>query len=168
MGEGEGDRVKGPRYIHGESSNGSQKQATPEYVVWMKMFDRCRNPRVHNYHRYGGRGITVCERWSNYPAFLEDMGRRPSNLHRIERINNDGHYTPENCRWATRSEQARNRRSNHRLTFNGRTLTMIEWSEELGLPLFTLCRRIYQGWSVERALTEPIHYNPRWHHRLQA
>ena len=94
---------------HGESW---RKHRTPEYQSWAKMIHRCTNPKAHNWKWYGGRGITVCERWrSSYANFLADMGRRPSLKHSIDRINNDGNYEPGNCRWATQSEQVQNSRA---------------------------------------------------------
>lgn len=116
---------------------------TAEYGIWTNMLTRCGNPRNKAFRRYGGRGITVCERWRNdFAAFLADMGPRPSPKHSVDRINNDGDYEPSNCRWATTQEQCRNTRRNVRLTLDGRTMTQREWAVELGIHDSTLFGRI--------------------------
>ena len=130
---------------------------TAEHNVWSLMIRRCYNENRPDYGLYGGRGVTVCERWrTSFQAFYDDMGPRPSNRHSIDRIDNDGNYEPCNCRWATQCEQARNKRSNRLITFNGRTLCLAEWAEEYGMRQRTLWYRLNRGWSVERALTEPV------------
>jgi hypothetical protein len=133
----------------------------PEYAIWSGMIRRCRDPRSISYPHYGGRGITVDPVWQNFQRFLSDMGRRPSALHSIERIDNDGPYAPDNCRWATVSEQARNRRSNTLLTHDDVTMTLTEWAESTGVKASTIHMRLKAGWPVARALTEPL----RLYHR---
>ncbi len=126
----------------------------PGYHVWCKMLARCLNPNTADYERYGERGIGVCDRWqTSFAAFLSDMGPRPSLSHSIDRKDNDGNYEPGNCRWATRTEQNRNKRTNRLLTFNGQTKCIAEWAEEVGIHHDTLRARLNLGWSVERALT---------------
>lgn len=92
---------------HGEASN---RHETTEYRSWSSMLSRCQNPKHTSWENYGGRGITVCERWQSYESFLADMGRKPSPSHTIDRKEVDGHYEPSNCRWATKKEQIANRR----------------------------------------------------------
>lgn len=134
----------------------------PEYSIWAAMLNRCRNPRVRGYANYGGRGIKVCDRWaSSFPAFFEDMGPRPGRGYEIDRKVNDGGYEPGNCRWATKLEQAINRRTNRRVEWNGETLTMREWSSRLGIPSATLRRRIDRGWTLERAFSETVDISRR-------
>ena len=95
----------------------------PLYKIWNTMRQRCNNTNAKDYPKYGGRGIKICERWNDFWAFVEDMGERPEG-HSIDRIDNDGDYSPENCQWATLVEQCNNRRNNVYLTFNGQTLTV--------------------------------------------
>jgi hypothetical protein len=125
--------------------------------IWGLMIQRCHNPNNPAYPKYGGRGIVVCQRWrESFEAFAADMGERPTDRHSVERKNNDGNYNPENCVWATRSEQARNRKSSRLLTLDGVTRTAAEWSEITGLMSWTIRQRIDRyGWTVERALTTP-------------
>lgn len=130
---------------------------TPEYEAWCKIKQRCYKKTNRNYYRYGGRGITVCDRWlESFENFLEDMGPRPVSKESIDRINNNGNYEPENCRWANRKEQNRNTSRNRMLTFNGKTMCMAEWAERLNLDYQNLARRLNKfGWSVEKSLTKP-------------
>lgn len=130
---------------------------SPEYAIWQAMKNRCLNPNVIEYKRYGGRGITVCDRWRvSFSAFLSNMGPRPSRHHSIERTDNERGYDPGNCRWATNQEQSNNRHTNKLLTANGRTDTWANWSRESGIPYKTLHNRLHKGWSPERALTTPV------------
>ncbi|RLD00172.1 MAG: hypothetical protein DRI65_16635 [Chloroflexota bacterium] len=126
---------------------------TPEYQAWTKMKLRCYSKQNPKYPTYGARGIAVCDRWlESFDNFFADMGIRPDNTS-IDRINNEGDYTPENCRWATPTEQARNTRRNVNLSFNGKTQCISAWAEELGIKKGTIQARLYRGWSTERALT---------------
>jgi len=121
------------------------------------MKQRCYNPNCNRFYTHGARGITVCDKWKDsYVAFMEDMGPRPKGM-TLERRDNDGDYTPENCYWATRIEQARNRQNTVRATLSGETKPIKQWCEELGLPYGTVIMRINRsGWSKEKALTTPI------------
>lgn len=106
-----------------------------EYKIWRGLIDRCHNKNSRDYKNWGERGIIVCDRWRySFTNFLIDMGRRPSSKHSIDRFpDNDGPYTQNNCRWATTQEQARNRRTNHNITFDGITKTLTEWAHDLGI-----------------------------------
>ena len=131
------------------------------YRSWSECRQRCENPNNRKWPSYGGRGIKVCARWASFANFLADMGERPDG-HSLDRINNDGDYEPNNCRWATPSEQARNRRSSHTLTAFGETLTIAEWAERTGLKHHTIAWRINKlGWTAERALSTPLRYRSR-------
>lgn len=141
------------RRTHGHTVGG---KLPPEYYSWQAMLARCNKPKSKDYPRYGARGIKVCERWLDFAAFLEDMGKQPSPKHTIERKDNDGNYEPTNCRWATEREQANNRRSNRRLTYDGKTKTMVEWARDAGIPYDTFFARLKAGWSVGKAITTPV------------
>lgn len=139
----------------------SRKTHRPTYGIWEKMRRRCESPLDPAYSYYGGRGIFVCERWRVYENFLADMGERPPGL-TLERVNNDMGYSPDNCRWATRLEQQRNRRVNRRLSLNGETKCLSEWADILGINRETLRGRVaIHGWSDEKALTEPVRVESR-------
>lgn len=126
-----------------------------EYSVWQDMLNRCRNPKVASYPNYGGRGIVVCQEWYDFNTFYTDMGSRPSSTHSIDRIDCNGNYTPENCRWATREEQYCNKRNNHFVTFNGSTKTVAEWSRYTGIKSATIYKRLNTyNWPIEKALTK--------------
>lgn len=118
------------------------------------MLTRCTNPVFPSFKRYGGRGITVCERWLKFQNFLADMGERPAGR-TLERRDNNGPYLKENCRWATAAEQSRNTRRNRFMTYQGRTLCVTDWAKELGMPRERLKARLESGWTVERALGTP-------------
>lgn len=127
------------------------------YVIWKSMHQRCRNPNAHGHENYGGRGIRICERWNIFENFLEDMGHPPSR-HSLERMDNNGHYEPDNCRWATQTDQLNNRRTNHVLEAFGKSQTLTQWSREYGIPTTTLKNRIYRaGMSIEAALQAEVH-----------
>lgn len=133
---------------HGQSKS-------QQYIAWSLMHDRCRNPNNESYKRYGGRGITVCERWKSYENFIEDMGLRP-NGKTLDRINNDGNYEPSNCRWATQKQQMRNMSANRHITAFGMEKTLVEWSEFSGHPRERIANRLRRGWSNERAILTGI------------
>lgn len=116
---------------------------------------RCYHATNHKYHRYGGRGINVCERWHKYENFLADMGRRPEGTS-LDRIDNDGNYCPENCRWATPQQQNRNGSDNRKIEFKGVVRTLPEWADIAGLSRTTLKRRLERNWDFERAITQPL------------
>lgn len=128
---------------------------TPIYGIWRSMMQRCYDINSHAYDRYGGRGITVCNKWHDFESFYQDMGNKPKSSS-LERINNDGPYSPKNVIWATSKQQANNRRSNVILEYQGRKQTMQQWSDETGLKIQTLWARLDRGWSVEKALTEEV------------
>lgn len=147
--------VREKHTTHGESSSRNKKE-TAEHSTWSGMIARCTNENSPGYNNYGGRGIHVCDRWLSYENFLEDMGRRPSPRHSIDRIDNDKGYSPDNCRWATQKEQCRNKRTNRLITANGETKTLAEWAEITGLRTGTISERLRHGWSPESAVLEPL------------
>lgn len=128
-------------------------RGSPEYASWNSLRDRCNNVNNSRYFQYGGRGISVCDEWGDFQNFYRDMGDRPSGTS-IDRINVDGDYCKENCRWATSTEQANNKTNNVKICFNGETKTIADWARHIGVKYGTLQARLKRGWSVERALTK--------------
>lgn len=141
-------RIAAPR-AHARSGH-------PLYQRWRSMMSRCFNPSARAFKNYGARGIKVCDRWCNFDNFIADNAHGLQPGLSIDRIDNDGPYSPENCRWATRLEQTINRRTTRYITFLGRTQCVTHWAREMGMHQATLDRRLRRGWSVERAITEPV------------
>lgn len=131
---------------------------TPAHTVWVDMRRRCNQPHRPDYHRYGGRGIRVCDRWNeSFDAFLADMGQKPGPEYTLDRIDPDGPYSPENCRWATRKTQARNTRTNHYVEVDGERMTLAEAAERYGIHYPTFINRYKTlGWDLMDALTKPV------------
>lgn len=151
-------------HIHGHC--GAKPSAT--YNTWLDMKKRCIRKWHHDYKWYGGRGIKVCDRWLNdFSAFLADMGEKPAGL-TLDRINNDGNYEPGNCRWATRAEQAANKRRGGGMgpgvkviEFAGEAMSVGDWDKKLGLKQGGIWHRLNNGWPLERALTTPSKFLAR-------
>jgi hypothetical protein len=136
------------------------RQPRDVFRIWGLMRNRCLNKKGEAYVNYGARGIGICERWDSFENFRDDMGPRPSPKHSVERLDNSKDYSPENCKWATMSEQCRNRRSSKLITAFGQTKTVAEWAETAPVNYSTLNQRLVAGWDAEKALTEPKHeYN---------
>lgn len=139
---------------HGEAKHDGSE--TTEFKTWKGIQERCYGITSPHYKRYGGRGIKMCERWRlSYLSFLENMGRRPSALHSIDRINNDGDYEPENCRWATRKEQSYNRGNTIYISLFGEKKSIWEWSKITNLSLQTLRARYRNNWKPLDILNTP-------------
>jgi hypothetical protein len=150
-----GCKYKGNQHYlkHGMSRSG-------EYICWRGMIARCTNENDPGYHNYGGRGIKICDRWlggNGFANFFADMGKRPSPKHSIDRFpDKNGNYELSNCRWATSTEQNRNRRSNTHIMHNGETRLLTEWAESVGMKFDTLCKRLKRGWDIEKSLKVPV------------
>jgi hypothetical protein len=137
------------RFIHGLSN-------TREFSSWRNMMQRCNNKKYISYERYGGRGIVVCSEWFDFKNFLSDMGPIPSSRHSIDRINNDGMYSKENCKWATMEEQSLNKKNTRYISLNGRMFKMAEISKLCGIPTGRIASRIRAGWAEEDAVKIPV------------
>ena len=135
---------------------------TVEFSAWKAAHRRCGDAKCPSFGDYGGRGISVCARWSGasgFEAFLADMGPRPSPGHSLDRIDVNGNYEPSNCRWATQSQQARNTRRNVQLTLGGETMCAADWAARLGVPARRITLRVRRGWTDARALLAPPERN---------
>lgn len=152
------DRSSEVHFRHGKSR-------TSIHNIWSSMIARCKYASQQNYKYYGGRGISVCDRWLVFENFLEDMGDRPSSDHSIDRINSDGNYEPTNCRWATRTMQSTNKTNTRMATKDGVTKPCAEWDREYGLYPGTVGRRISFGWSEEKAIVTPSRKKQKKQHR---
>jgi hypothetical protein len=127
------------------------------YNIWRKMLRRCKNSNEKRYKDYGGRGIFVCNEWKDYLVFRDwALSNGYKEDLTIDRRNNDGNYDPDNCRWATYKEQGNNKRNNHCIVYNGKTQTLMQWSEETSIDYDVIQRRLtVYKWSIEKALTTP-------------
>ena len=146
--------IRRPKEIHGKHLMGRSR----EYKTWNSMVLRCTRTTHAAFSDYGGRGISVCERWSGpngFQNFFADMGRKPTGL-TIERRNNDEGYTPANCYWATQREQSNNKRTNVLFTSNGRTSTLAQWASLVGISDNTMRERLKRGWTIDQAIHSPL------------
>jgi hypothetical protein len=134
-------------------SNPLKSKNPRTYRIWQAMLNRCRNPNIAQWKRWGGRGITVCEEWEVFDNFIKDMGSAPKN-NSIDRIDNNGNYCKENCRWATKEQQARNTSANRIIEFQGEKKILKDWADYLNIDQASLRERL-KKWPLERALTEP-------------
>lgn len=140
--------------IHGHKPK--HRPASQEYIAWCGMKARCQNPKNPKYAQYAGRGIKVCDAWRyDFMQFLRDMGAKPGPSYSLERTDVDGNYEPANCKWATRTEQARNRRYLTRYPFRGEDLLVCEISERTGIDQALILSRLNKRWPVELAATSP-------------
>lgn len=151
-------RIRGTKMCKSCARTKHGKTNTPEYGVWCKIKSRCYNKSHKFYEYYGGRGISVCNRWLNsFENFYSDMGKRPSLKLSIDRIDNNGNYEPSNCRWATTTQQNNNTRVNHYLTIGNETYTIAQWARRAGIEYGTLNARINKcKWPPEKAVYTPV------------
>ena len=150
-----GGRVRSCGCSRFRNGHSKAEPNTPEVTAWISMRNRCTRPKHVDYPDYGGRGITICERWSSVELFLSDMGPRPSRSHSLDRIDNLKGYHPGNVRWATWSQQNNNRRSTKWIAFGGRNMTQTQWSFHLGGSKDLVSKRLAKGWTKEKAVTTP-------------
>lgn len=131
------------------------KSRTKLHGVWFGIKQRCTNPKSTAFKYYGGKGISICERWLDFSNFFADLGEPEIGM-TLDRINSNGNYEPSNCRWATRKEQMLNTSRNHYLTHNGETMTISQWAEKTGISQKNIGNRIKKGWPIPEALETPV------------
>lgn len=141
---------------HGQSSYPNGGASTKEYNTWTLMKRRCEKSTTKTYELYGGRGIYVCARWQTFENFFTDMGHAPSPKHSIDRIDVNGPYSPENCRWADNKTQGRNKRNNRNLTIRGVTQCLAAWADAVAISQKILHARLTRGWPPEKAVFTPV------------
>ncbi len=144
---------KGGNIVHGYASGLKLKT---EYISWQSMISRCSNSNGDKYKNYGGRGITVSKEWREFKNFIRDMGNKPDKSYSLDRIDVNGNYCKENCRWATQKTQMNNTSCNRVLEYNGKTKTTAQWASETGIGHSTIWVRLKLGWSVEDTLGKPV------------
>lgn len=149
--------------IHGHAIRA--KGRSPTYRTWQAMVTRCTNIAVKSYEDYGARGISVCARWMLFENFLADMGEKPPGMS-IERVDNNKGYYPDNCKWATKLEQARNTRANRYVEYRGKTMTQAEFAKAIGHNQSTVSYRLRSGWTPEQVASIPAHTGNRVASRL--
>ncbi|UNY40195.1 hypothetical protein KLEP174_gp48 [Pseudomonas phage vB_PcuM_ KLEP17-4] len=142
-----GERIKSGKFV---AVHGMHKTRT--HTCWVNMKSRCLNPKNKSYSRYGGRGISVCKRWMDFANFLADMGIQPENMS-IDRIDVNGNYSPDNCKWSSKVDQQRNTSKNQIITAYGESKTVAEWADLTGIGRSTLSYRARKGWSGEDAIS---------------
>ena len=148
------EATRAAKFKHGATEGNLH---SPEYRSWTSMRNRCYWPKSNRYSIYGGRGITVCDRWrDSFENFFADMGPKPSSKHSIDRIDTNGHYEPTNCRWATFKEQARNKSNNRRVVYAGRDMTLRDLADDCGVSFAALKHRLDRGSTVDAAVSALI------------
>ena len=140
---------------------------TRTYRIWAGVIQRCQNKNYHRFPDYGGRGITVCERWQTFQNFLADMGECPSNKHSINRIDNDGPYSPENCEWATLDQQILGKRSTITVTIDGKTWCLKDYCKKKRIGYSCVRYRLSTGMTLEEALNRPTQNRRMWRRRVK-
>jgi len=156
---------KGSHFFkHGHAIRNKNGTRDGIYLVWVNLRQRCNNKDNTDYALYGGRGISHCKRWDSYKNFFDDMGndyyshKKKNKYTTLDRINVNGNYCKKNCRWATRYEQSNNRNYNNKITFMGKSMTISQWIEKLGLKISwkQVNKRINRGWGSERSFNQPL------------